>query len=102
MGAWPHSDVTHSQMEGLVKKGLLRARTAANEWIVPGDEDELMLPDGYVISFIPFHEQGFATPPHLFLQGPLHYYGLELQHWDLAHLGLRCAVRGVYGDQAPL
>jgi len=42
-------------MEGLVKKGLLRARTAVMEWIVPGGEDVPSPPDGYVISFIPFH-----------------------------------------------
>jgi hypothetical protein len=51
-------------MEGLVKKGLLRVRTAANKWIVPDNEDELMLPNGYVISFVPFHEHGLAMPPH--------------------------------------
>jgi hypothetical protein len=49
-------------MEGLVKKGLLRARTAANKWIVPDNEDELMPPDGYGISFVPFHEHGLAMP----------------------------------------
>jgi hypothetical protein len=39
-------------MEGLVKKGLLRARTAVNEWVIPDNEDEPMPPDGYVISFV--------------------------------------------------
>jgi hypothetical protein len=56
-------------MEGLVKKGLLRARTATNEWIIPDNEDEPMSPDGYVISFIPFHKRGLAMPPHRFLRG---------------------------------
>jgi len=67
-------------MEGLVKKGLLRTRTVATEWIVPSGKDVPSSPDGYVISFIPFHEHGLMTPPHRFLRGLLHYYGLELQH----------------------
>ena len=50
------------------------------EWIVRSGEDEPSPPDGYVVSFIPFHERGFATPPHRFLQGLLHHYGIELQH----------------------
>ena len=49
------------------------------EWIIPGGEDALSLPNGYVVSFVPFHERGFATPPHRFLRGLLHYYRLELQ-----------------------
>ena len=50
------------------------------EWIVHSGEDEPSPPDGYVISFIPFHEHGLMTPPHRFLRGLLHYYGIELQH----------------------
>jgi hypothetical protein len=67
-------------MKGLIKKGLLRARTAANEWLVPDNEDEPMLQDGYVVSFVPFHECGLAMPPQIFLWGLLHYYDIELQH----------------------
>ena len=83
MEPWPRSNVLHMRMEGLVKKGLLCARTTANEWIIPGGEDVPSPPDGYVVSFIPFHERGFVTPPHRFLQGLLHYYGLKLQHLNL-------------------
>ena len=53
-------------MEGLVKRGLLRRRTDAVEWLVPGREDTPMPPDGYVISFVPFHERGLIVPPHSF------------------------------------
>ena len=35
--------------------------------------------DGYVISFMCFHERVFATPTHRFLRGLLHYYKIELQ-----------------------
>jgi hypothetical protein len=50
-------------MESLIKHGLLPTRTEALEWVVPGDEDVLASPDGYVISFIPFHECGLTAPP---------------------------------------
>jgi hypothetical protein len=65
-------------MEALVKCGLLRVRTEANKWIVPGDKEVPMPPDGYVVSFMPFHEHGLVVPPHQFFQGLLHYYGIEL------------------------
>ena len=72
------SNVTHAHMEGLVKRGLLRERTNAMEWLVPGGEDVPMPPDGYIVSFAPFHEHGFAIPPYLFFQGLLHHYQIEL------------------------
>ena len=50
------------------------------EWLVPGGEDVPMPPDGYIVSFAPFHEHGFAIPPYLFFQGLLHHYQIELQH----------------------
>jgi len=78
MEPWIRFDVLHARMEGLVKKVLLCARTMVMEWIVPGGEDVPSPPDGYVISFIPFHEHGLMTPPHRFLQGLLHYYEIEL------------------------
>ena len=67
MEPWLRSDVLHVRMEGLVKKGLLHARTMTMEWIIPGGEDEPSPLDGYVVSFVPFHECGFVTPPHQFL-----------------------------------
>jgi len=67
-------------MEGLARRGLLCAWTTAEEWRLPSEEDVLSLPDGYIISFMCFHEHGFATPTHRFLRGLLHYYKIELQH----------------------
>ena len=32
------------------------------------------------MSFTHFHERGFTTPTHKFLQGLLNYYNVELQH----------------------
>ena len=67
-------------MEGLVRHGFLYARTAAEEWRLPGEENVPSPLDGYVVSFMHFHERGFATPTHRFLRGLLHYYKIELQH----------------------
>ena len=67
-------------MEALVRRGLLCAQTATEEWRLPGNEDTLSPPDGYVVSFAHFDERGFTTPAHKFLRGLLHYYKVELQH----------------------
>jgi hypothetical protein len=50
------------------------------EWILLGDEETPLPPDGYIISCVHFHERGLMTPTHQFLQGLLHYYKIELQH----------------------
>ena len=65
-------------MEGLVRHGLLRAQSSTEEWLLPSEEDLLLPPDGYVVSFTHFHEHGVATPAHKFLRGLLHYYKIKL------------------------
>ena len=65
-------------MEGPIRRGLLHAWNSAEEWLLPGEEDVPSPPDGYVVSFAHFHERGFVTPTHRFLQGLLHYYKIEL------------------------
>jgi hypothetical protein len=65
-------------MGTLVKRELLQAKTEADEWIMPSDEEVPMSPDGYVMSFVPFHECGLVVPPHRFFWGLLHHYGIEL------------------------
>ena len=65
-------------MEGIIRRGLLRARTSAKEWLLLNNEDSPSSPDGYVVSFVHFHEHGFMTPTHRFLRGLLHYYKIEL------------------------
>jgi hypothetical protein len=47
-------DILHTHMEGFVKHGLLPIRTEALEWVVLDDKEVPALPDGYVVSFIPF------------------------------------------------
>jgi hypothetical protein len=48
------------------------------EWLVLESEDVPALPDGYVISFAPFHKHGLVSPPHRFFRGLLHHYKIEL------------------------
>jgi len=67
-------------LEGLVRRGLLCPLSAVREWLLLGDESELAPPEGYVVSFAIFHEQGFAVPAHRFLRGLLDYYQVELEH----------------------
>ena len=80
MDWWYRFDVTHVRMEGLVKCDLLYGRIYAAEWLVPSREDAPAPPDGYVISFMPFHERGLMVPPHPFFRGLLHHYQIKLQH----------------------
>jgi hypothetical protein len=58
MEPWCHSAIIHARIESLVKRGLLLARTEVLEWVIPGDKDVPVPPDGCVVSFIPFHERG--------------------------------------------
>ena len=78
MDSWCRSDITFQCLEGLIRRGLLYVWTMAEEWLLPGKEHVPSLPNGYVVSFARFHEQGFATPAHGFLLGLLHYYQIEL------------------------
>ena len=84
MESWYRSDITDARMEGLVKCSLLRGRTDAMEWLVPGCEEVPMSPDSYIISFAPFHEHRLVIPPHPFFQGLLH------------HSAGRCLPRGYF------
>ena len=78
MESWCRSNITPQRLEGLVHRGLLRPLTTTEEWWLPGNEDEPSLPEGYVVSFARFHEQGFTIPAHKFLWGLLDYYKVEL------------------------
>jgi hypothetical protein len=52
------------------------------EWIVPPAGDHAPNPpDGYVVSFICFHERGFATPASRFMRALCHCYGVELHNF---------------------
>jgi hypothetical protein len=61
---------------------------AANEeerpvaWIVPHPNEREPNPSfGYVVSFICFHERGFATPASHFMRALCYHYGVELHNF---------------------
>jgi hypothetical protein len=62
MDPWSCFDIRHSRMEGFIKMGLLHAGSG-DEWIILSNEDEPMVPDGYVVSFVHFHKCGLVSPP---------------------------------------
>jgi hypothetical protein len=50
---------------------------------VSGDEEEPILPVGYIVSFLSFHEHGFKVPVSHFMRALPHYYGVELHNFNL-------------------
>jgi hypothetical protein len=80
---WARSSVTERKLEELVRDGLLRPRASRTqlEWRVPpSDHRESAPPEGYVVSFMAFHERGLRVPPSCFMRVLLHYYKVELHH----------------------
>jgi hypothetical protein len=73
----------------MLSLGLLVAggQLAANEgqpaeWIVPSEWDRVPNPPyGYVVSFVRFHERGFAAPASRFMRGLCYHYGVELHNF---------------------
>jgi hypothetical protein len=66
MDAWVRSLVTERKLEELVRNGLLRLRASRSqpEWRVPPTNHWEPTPlEGYVVSFIAFHERGLRMPP---------------------------------------
>jgi hypothetical protein len=82
--SWPCSTATMLALSELVTAGQL----AANEdgrppaWIDPPTRDRKPNPPfGYVVSFIRFHECGFAAPASRFLRGLCFHYSVELHNF---------------------
>ena len=67
---WERSDVTVEKLQSLVDAGLLRPITDPDEpeWIAPGNESEPRPRDGYVVSFVVFHERGLGSPVDSFIR----------------------------------
>jgi hypothetical protein len=81
---WPRSTATRLSLSELVTAGQLAAnedgRPAA--WIVPQPSDqEPNPPYGYVVSFIRFHERGFAAPASRFMRVLCYHYSVELHNF---------------------
>jgi hypothetical protein len=102
---WPHSTATMLSLSELVTAGQLAVnedgRPAA--WIVPHpNEREPNPPYGYVVSFICFHERGFARagkPLHACVVLSLRRGAAQLHaERDFAGGDIRWRVRGLPGD----
>jgi hypothetical protein len=81
--AWAHSSVTERKLEDLVRDRLLRPRASRIQpkWRVPlSDHREPVPLEGYVVSFMAFHERGFGVLASPFMRALLHYYKVELHH----------------------
>jgi hypothetical protein len=99
---WSRSTTMRLALSELVYVGQL----AVNEdgqppaWIDPPARDrEPNPPFGYVVSFIRFHERGFAVPASRFLRGLCFHYGVELHNFAS---NVRRCVRGIPGDPSEL
>jgi hypothetical protein len=82
--AWDRSTATTLSLNLLVSGGQLAACVDGQpaEWIVPSDRDRVPNPPyGYIVSFMRFHERGFATPASRFLRVLCYHYGVELQNF---------------------
>jgi hypothetical protein len=58
--AWIHSSVMEKWLQELVRDGLLRPRTSRDLpewWVPPTNHREPAPPEGYVASFVAFHER---------------------------------------------
>ena len=71
-------------LRSLVDDGLLRPVTDPDrpEWIAPLGVPEPRPREGYVVSFVSFHERGLGMPADHFMWALLHYYGMELHNFN--------------------
>ena len=81
---WGPSDVSTATLQSLVDDGLLRLVTDPTrpEWIALGSEPEPRPRDGYIVSFVAFHERALGLPVDRFMRALLHYYGVELHNFN--------------------
>jgi hypothetical protein len=82
--AWQRSTATKLSLNLLVVGGQLAANVDGQpaEWIEPPMRDRVPNPPfGYVVSFILFHERGFAAPASRFMRALCYHYGAELHNF---------------------
>jgi hypothetical protein len=95
---WPRLTATRLSLSELVTAGQLAAnedrRPAA--WIEPPARDqEPNPPFGYVVSFIRFHERGFAAPASCFMRALCYHYGVELHNFTPNAISQAATLVGV-------
>ena len=71
-------------LQSLVDGGILRLITDPDrlEWIASLGEREPWPREGYVVSFVSFHERGLDVPTDRFMRALPHYYGVELHNFN--------------------
>jgi hypothetical protein len=82
--AWERSTAMTLSLNLLVAGGQLAANVDGQpaEWIVPSERDRVPNPPfGYVVSFIRFHERGFAALASRFMRALCYHYGVELHNF---------------------
>jgi hypothetical protein len=97
--AWSATSVTEKRLEELVRDGLLRPKTSRSqpEWRAPSpDHQEPAPPEGYVVSFVCFHERGFGVPASPIMRMLLHYYKVELHHLAPSAISQAAIFTAVY------
>jgi hypothetical protein len=96
--SWPCSTVMAFALHELVNGGKLAPNVDGKPavWIVPPAADrEPNPPHGYVVSFIRFHERGFAAPASLFMRWLCYHYGVELHNFTPNAISLVATFVGV-------
>jgi hypothetical protein len=82
--SWPRSTMTRLALSELVNAVQLAANVDGQPpaWIIPPAADrEPNPPFGFVVSFVHFHERGFAAPASRFPRGLCYHYGVELHNF---------------------
>jgi hypothetical protein len=82
---WPRLTVTEFALHELENGGQLAPNVGGQPaaWIVPPATDRGPNPPyGYVITFIRFHERGFAVPASRFMRGLCYHYGVGLHNFS--------------------
>jgi hypothetical protein len=96
--SWPHSTVTEFALHELENGGQLAPNVGEQPvaWIVPPAADrEPNPPYGYVVSFVLFHERGFAAPASHFMRRLCYHYGVELHNFTLNVISQAATFVGV-------
>jgi hypothetical protein len=82
--AWQRSTATRLSLNLLVAGGQLAANVDGQpaEWIEPPARDRVPNPPfDYVVSFVRFHERGFAAPASRFMRAMCYHYSVELHNF---------------------
>ena len=103
---WGLSNVSAMTLQLLVDDGLLRPVTDPNrpEWIALRNEPEPRPHDGYIMSFVAFHQHGLGLPADRFMRVLPHYFAVELHNFNpnsIAQAAIFVAVCKGYLGIAP-